>query len=102
MVGFTGTARHPKALAVRLPDGRVALSQRLTTALSSVVTPRLVPQAGRTFTKAGDSYTPATGDVVVTPRGRSSDPRDRAAASRGVRGEGAGQRWRAWGAGRSQ
>ncbi|WP_432197100.1 RNA ligase family protein [Streptomyces sp. bgisy027] len=26
VVGFTGTARHPKALAVRLPDGRVALS----------------------------------------------------------------------------
>lgn len=65
MVGFTGTARHPKALAVRLPDGRVALSQRLTTALASVVGPRLVPQAGRAFTKAGDSYTPAGGGVVV-------------------------------------
>lgn len=65
VVGFTGTARHPKALAVRLPDGRVALSQRLTTALASVVGPRLVPQSGRAFTKAGDSYTPATGDVVV-------------------------------------
>ncbi|MEV5355861.1 hypothetical protein [Streptomyces sp. NPDC052693] len=35
--GFTGTARHPKALAVRLPDGRVALSRRLTTALVSAV-----------------------------------------------------------------
>lgn len=33
VVGFTGTARHPKALAVRLSDGRVALSPRLTTAL---------------------------------------------------------------------
>lgn len=65
VVGFTGTARHPKALAVRLPDGRGALSQRLTTALSSVVAPRLVPQAGRAFTKAGDAYTPAVGDVVV-------------------------------------
>ncbi|MCZ1000842.1 DNA ligase [Streptomyces mirabilis] len=47
VVGFTGTARHPKALAVRLPDGRVALSQRLTTALASVVAPRLVPKPGR-------------------------------------------------------
>ncbi|MFJ9634872.1 DNA ligase [Streptomyces sp. NPDC101175] len=65
VVGFTGTARRPKALAVRLPDGRVALSQRLTTALASVVGPRLVPQAGRTFTKVGDSYTPAAGDLVV-------------------------------------
>ncbi|MEV7739131.1 hypothetical protein AB0O75_45065 [Streptomyces sp. NPDC088921] len=50
---------------MRLPDGRVALSQRLTTALASVVGPRLVPQAGRAFTKAGDSYTPAVGDVVA-------------------------------------
>ncbi|MEV5177727.1 hypothetical protein AB0L10_43505 [Streptomyces flaveolus] len=65
VVGFTGTAPHPKALAVRLPDGRVALSQRLTTALSSFVALRLVPQARRAFTKAGDSYTPAGGDAVV-------------------------------------
>ncbi|CAM5316093.1 DNA ligase OS=Streptomyces aurantiogriseus OX=66870 GN=GCM10010251_96440 PE=4 SV=1 [Streptomyces aurantiogriseus] len=65
VVGFTGSARHPKALAVRLPDGQVALSQRLTTALSSVVARRLVPQSGRAFTKAGGSYTPATSDVVV-------------------------------------
>ncbi len=26
LAGFTGTARQPRALAVRLPDGRVALS----------------------------------------------------------------------------
>lgn len=65
VVGFTGTVRHPRALAVRLPDGRVALSQRLTTALASVVGPRLVPQAGRAFTEAGDSYTPAVDDAVV-------------------------------------
>ncbi|MEU3862733.1 hypothetical protein AB0F03_36415 [Streptomyces sp. NPDC028722] len=54
-------------------DGRAALSKRLTTALSSVVAPRLVPHAGRAFTKAGDSYTPAGGRAVVegvagTPR----------------------------------
>ncbi|MET7608629.1 hypothetical protein ABZS96_40900 [Streptomyces avermitilis] len=65
MVGFTGTARHPRALAVQLPDGRLALSQRLTTALSSVIAPRLVPQPGRAFTNAGGSYTPARGDTVV-------------------------------------
>jgi hypothetical protein len=65
VVGFTGTGRHPKALAVRLPDGRVALSQRLTTALASVVAPHLLPQTGDAFTQAGDSYTPAGGDVVV-------------------------------------
>jgi hypothetical protein len=67
VIGFTGTARHPKALAVRLPDGRVALSQRLTTALASVLGPRLVPETGRAFTEAGDSYTPAVGDVVHCP-----------------------------------
>ncbi|MFF7954067.1 ATP-dependent DNA ligase [Streptomyces griseorubiginosus] len=39
VVGFTGTARHPKALAVRLP--------------------------GRAFTTAGDTYTPADADVIV-------------------------------------
>jgi transposase len=36
VAGFTGTARQPRALAVRLPDGRIArLSQRLTTALAT-------------------------------------------------------------------
>ncbi|MFE2500160.1 DNA ligase [Streptomyces scopuliridis] len=65
VVGFTGTARHPRTLAVRLPDGRVALSQRLTTALASRIGPRLAPQPGRASTTAGDSYTPVGGDVVV-------------------------------------
>jgi hypothetical protein len=65
VVGFTGTVRHPKALAVRLDDGRVALSQRLTTALASVIGPRLPPRPRRAFTKAGDSYTPAVCNVVV-------------------------------------
>lgn len=51
--------------AARLPDGRVALSQKLTTALAAVIGPHMVPQAGRASTKAGDSYTPATGDVTV-------------------------------------
>ncbi|MER6530227.1 hypothetical protein [Streptomyces sp. NPDC001508] len=47
MVGFTVTARHPKSLAARPPDGRVVLSQRLTTALASAVARRLVPLTGR-------------------------------------------------------
>ncbi|MFD6174832.1 hypothetical protein [Streptomyces coeruleorubidus] len=78
VVGFTGSARHPKALAVRLPDGRVALSQRLTTAVATTNGPRLLPQAGQAFTKAGDSYTPAEGDAVVevvaAPPGTRSSP----------------------------
>ncbi|MER5227925.1 DNA ligase [Streptomyces flaveus] len=74
VVGFTGTARHPKALAVQLPDGRVALSQRLATTLASVVGPRLVPKTGRAFTKAGDTYTPATRDIVVEVVGAALTP----------------------------
>jgi hypothetical protein len=58
-------AAGTSAPAARLPDGQVALSQRLTTALASAVGPRLVPQTGRAFTVAGDSYTPAGGDAVV-------------------------------------
>lgn len=65
VVGFTGTARHPKTLAIRLPDGRVALSQRLTTALAAVIGPRLLPESGRASTEAGDTYTLVSGDVVV-------------------------------------
>ncbi|WP_329537098.1 hypothetical protein OG568_52155 (plasmid) [Streptomyces sp. NBC_01450] len=65
VAGFTGTARQPRALAVQLPDGRVALSQRLTTALAAAVALRLVPQPGRASTKAGDACTPAGGDIVV-------------------------------------
>ncbi|WP_259294687.1 hypothetical protein [Streptomyces canus] len=55
VVGFTGTARHPTALAVRLPDGRTALTQRLTTALATRIAPHLLPQAGRAFTTVGDT-----------------------------------------------
>ncbi|MFF4139241.1 hypothetical protein ACFY1B_49480 [Streptomyces mirabilis] len=62
VAGFTGTARQPKALALRLPDGRVALSQRLTTALATRIAPRLVPQPGRAHTQDGDAYTRERGD----------------------------------------
>ncbi|WP_063818354.1 DNA ligase [Streptomyces mirabilis] len=65
VAGFTGTARQPRALAVRLPDGRVALSQRLTTALASRIAPHLVPQSGRAYTQGGDAYTPVSGEIIV-------------------------------------
>ncbi|MFJ9481471.1 hypothetical protein ACIRRI_41890 [Streptomyces mirabilis] len=65
--GFAGAVRQPRALAVRLPDGCIALSQRLTTALATQIAPRLVPQpqSGRTHTQGGDSYTPVSGEIVV-------------------------------------
>ncbi|WUV40750.1 DNA ligase (plasmid) [Streptomyces sp. NBC_01483] len=65
VAGFTGTARQPRALAARLPDGRIALSQRLTTALATRIAPHLVPQPGRAYTQGGDAYTPVSGEVVV-------------------------------------
>ncbi|MFD7056192.1 DNA ligase [Streptomyces mirabilis] len=65
VAGYTGTARQPRALAVRLPDGRIALSQRLTTALATRIAPRLVPQSGRVYTQGGDAYTPVSGEIVV-------------------------------------
>ncbi|MEU1449825.1 ATP-dependent DNA ligase [Streptomyces mirabilis] len=65
VAGFTGTARQPRALAVRLPDGRIALSQRLTTALATRIAPRLVPQPERAYTQDGDAYTPVSGEVIV-------------------------------------
>ncbi|MET7355372.1 ATP-dependent DNA ligase [Streptomyces mirabilis] len=65
VAGFTGTARQPRALAVRLPDGRIALSQRLTTALATQIAPYLVPQSGRAYTQGGDAYTPVSAEAVV-------------------------------------
>ncbi|MFH9969757.1 DNA ligase [Streptomyces mirabilis] len=65
VAGFTGTARQPRALTVRLPDGHVALSQRLTTALATRIAPHLVPQPGRASTQDGDAYTPVSGETVV-------------------------------------
>lgn len=64
MVGFTGTGRHPKGprRAAARRTRRAVPEADLT--LASVVGPRLVAQAGRAFTNAGDSYTPAVGDVV--------------------------------------
>ena len=64
-VGFTGTARRPRALAVRLPHGCVALSQRLTTTLATRIAPRLIPQPEHAYTQGGDAYTPVSGQVVV-------------------------------------
>ncbi|MFD5575258.1 DNA ligase, partial [Streptomyces cadmiisoli] len=37
VVGYTGTAVRPRHLAVRLPDGRTALSQTLTAPLAAHV-----------------------------------------------------------------
>ncbi|MFF8196724.1 hypothetical protein ACF05L_39130 [Streptomyces bobili] len=58
------TVRYGKS-SKGAPPKRRSVLQRLTTALASVVAPRLVPQSGRASTKAGDTYTPAGGDILV-------------------------------------
>ena len=50
--------------AIRLPPGTILAGK----AMAHTATddgPFLVPQAGRPFTKAGDSYTPVDDDLVV-------------------------------------
>ncbi|GHH29696.1 DNA ligase [Streptomyces lanatus] len=67
IVGYTGSAARPRALAVRLPDGRVALTQSLKAPLAAQVAVHLAasgPQRG-TRTRAGEPYTAAAPGLVV-------------------------------------
>ncbi|WP_282797357.1 DNA ligase [Streptomyces sp. CC224B] len=67
VVGYTGPARQPRALVVRLPDGRRAVSQRLTAALAAQAAAHLQAagpgQPSRT--EDGAPYTSAPGSLVV-------------------------------------
>ncbi|MGW2496204.1 ATP-dependent DNA ligase [Streptomyces pseudogriseolus] len=68
VVGFTGTAARPRHLAVRLPNGRVALSQTLTAPLAAHAGAVLrEAEAGRPArTRSGDEYrTVDAQDLVV-------------------------------------
>ncbi|MFE0929283.1 DNA ligase [Streptomyces mutabilis] len=67
VVGFTGTAGRPRALAVRLPDGRVALSQRLGAQLAAQVAAALVDVAptARGRAAGGESFTTAEPGLLV-------------------------------------
>ncbi|MFD6597673.1 ATP-dependent DNA ligase [Streptomyces coelicoflavus] len=68
VVGFTGAAGRPRALAVRLPDGRVALSQRLGARLAAQVAAALVgvaPAAARGRAAGGESFTVAEPGLLV-------------------------------------
>ncbi|MFE6522287.1 hypothetical protein [Streptomyces sp. NPDC057794] len=57
VVGYTGPAARPRHLAVRLPDGRTALSQTLTAPLAAQVASRLpAGPARRARTSGGDPY----------------------------------------------
>ncbi|GGU44492.1 ATP-dependent DNA ligase [Streptomyces violascens] len=67
VVGYTGPSSRPRALAVRLPDGRRALTQRLTAPLAGAAAARLAAagSGGRARTDGGDTYTSATTDLTV-------------------------------------
>lgn len=67
VVGYTGPAARPRHLAVRLPDGRTALSQTLTAMLAAQVAPHLVAagKVRRARTRGGDAYDAVDADVTV-------------------------------------
>lgn len=67
VVGYTGAAARPRHLAVRLPDGRTALTQRLTGALAAAAAAHLAAAAPgpRARTAAGEPYTATDAELVV-------------------------------------
>lgn len=67
VIGFTGSAARPRALAVRLPDGRTALSQTLGAPLAGEVARLLAGSApaGRARTARGEAYAVAASGLVV-------------------------------------
>ncbi|MFD3516255.1 hypothetical protein [Streptomyces sp. NPDC058657] len=67
VVGFTGTRAHPVALAVRLPDGRIALSRRITAPVRVEVVRHLAGSgpAAPVRTEAGERYTPCAPGLLV-------------------------------------
>ncbi|MEV6404139.1 DNA ligase [Streptomyces bobili] len=67
VVGYTGPTARPRHLAVRLPDGRVALSQTLTAPLAAHVAQLLTNASSprRARTRGGDAYTAMDVDILV-------------------------------------
>ena len=66
MIGFTGPRARPKALVVRLPDGRRALTQRLTAPLwaqAAALLPDSPPRIEET--RDGERYTATGGGVMA-------------------------------------
>ncbi|MFE9127739.1 DNA ligase [Streptomyces sp. NPDC007148] len=67
VLGYTGPVKRPRALAVRLPDGRTALSQILAAPLASQVAAHLAaaPGFGRGCTHDGETYSLTVPGLVV-------------------------------------
>ncbi|WP_329266735.1 ATP-dependent DNA ligase [Streptomyces sp. NBC_01451] len=66
VVGYTGPATRPRSLAVRLPDGRIALTQALKAPLAAQVAARLATSGPvRTKHTGGETYSVSDPGVVV-------------------------------------
>ncbi|TXS35244.1 DNA ligase [Streptomyces sp. t39] len=67
VVGYTGARSRPRALAVRRPDGQVALSQRLTGPLAAAAAHYLQPAGARPRgrTHDGQTYTSTPTEFLV-------------------------------------
>ncbi len=67
VVGYTGTMRQLRALVMRLPDGRRAVSQRLTAALAvqAAAHARAAGPGRPARTEDGEPYTAMPGGLVV-------------------------------------
>ncbi|MFF8934756.1 ATP-dependent DNA ligase [Streptomyces paradoxus] len=67
VVGYTGSTTRPRSLAVRLPDGRIALTQSLKAPLAAQIAVHFAasapPHSART--RAGETYIPAAPGLVV-------------------------------------
>ncbi|MGI5485010.1 hypothetical protein [Streptomyces lavendofoliae] len=67
VIGYTGASAQPRNLAVRLPDGRTALSQRLGAPLANAAAPALIAAepGPRGHTTASDRYMSTTAELEV-------------------------------------
>ncbi|MET9765043.1 hypothetical protein ABZ016_39285 [Streptomyces sp. NPDC006372] len=67
VVGYSGSTTRPRALAVRLPNGRIALTQALKAPLSAQVAVHFAasgpPRSART--RVAEPYTSAAPGLVV-------------------------------------
>jgi ATP-dependent DNA ligase len=67
VVGYSGSTTRPRALAVRLPDGRIALTQALKAPLAAQVAVHFAasgpPRSART--RAGETYTTVAPGLAV-------------------------------------
>ncbi|MFJ4584012.1 hypothetical protein [Streptomyces echinatus] len=67
VVGYTGSTARPQALAVRLPDGRTALTQSLKAPLAAPVAVHFAASGPprSALTRAGETYTTVAPRLVV-------------------------------------